>query len=88
MPETVYEAGVRAGGRFAKDCRRQHRRGVGRDGQEHDLVELAIDGYLPDDLLVLIEERVPAQVRDEWLLGFREGLAAFKSGMHLGTGAN
>lgn len=85
---SVYERGVAAGKRFARDCRRKMRRAVGPDGREHDLVELAADGWVPADLLDQLEERVPAGVRREYEAGFIAGVRLSQLAGFYGMGEN
>ena len=40
------------------------------EGEGHDMIELAAGGYVPEDLIEQIEERVPPEARTEFELGF------------------
>jgi hypothetical protein len=64
-----YEQGYESGQRFVADVLRKQRRGIGR-GEEHDLIQLAADGHVPDDVIEQIEERVPVDARVPFEPGF------------------
>lgn len=66
----AYEAGYRSGRRWIEAVNVEDQVAIDAVGTEYDLIALAVEGYLPDDLREVIEERVDAVLVPYFNRGF------------------
>jgi hypothetical protein len=75
MNGSDFQQGYESGRRYVADVLRKRRAAHGRPGSErerevHDMIELAASGFVPDDVIKQIQERVPPEARSAFEAGF------------------
>jgi hypothetical protein len=65
-----YQQGYASGANYVVDVLRKRSVGLDAEGNVYDLIRAAAAGYVPDDVISQIEERVPAQARPDFEAGF------------------
>lgn len=88
----AYQAGYGSGQRFCVDVLRKRRVGIdrrpGSEGRPDDLIEDAAQGWVPDDVIEQVEERVDPEVRVEFKVGFADACLDHVTRRNLGLGDN
>ena len=73
-----YLQGYAAGDGWAKDVVKTMNAAVHEPtGDLHDMLQKAVEGFVPDDIIESILERVPVPEQNEFGHGFRAGVAAY-----------